>query len=626
MRFSKAPVILLIAYWILCFGLYGIWAARGWYPATGDEPHHIIIGRSILHHGTFEQSQAYRDEFAKGNMGRPGDSLTRANAHIVQGPEGFYSIHSPGTGIVALLPIAVSDLLGSSSDVPFVKSFLILLSGLAVLAVWKLALVYVRSTGGRVLAVLLTCFGLPLVLAANQVFPDLPAGVLGLCILTWLATASSRPAHERIPLSEGIVALCAVACLPWLHYKLSVLAAVLAIAVLRLVVIRRAGLKPLAAMCVIPAASALLFFTYNIHAFGSPLYLQPDVRLHADSHALMWFLSLNLDRWHGLFLQNPAFIIALLFLVPFVKEQTMVGATAAFAYLGVIGMNAMHSSPGYSFAGRHAWTGCLMLIPATVYGIGRLERQYPRALRAASVAALSIQIVACVPLAMSRHDLYNRDPRTWFDVYPSFLPAVVDRFLPAFYSPDWWYRFAINYVFILIAGGLICMGAASGLRQSQKRLAMGAFLALAIFSILVAGIAQPNPPRLPRVFSAKSLFRKFGSVEGNSVTASKQANDAGIWTFGPYIPLAKGAYRVTFHLESDAPADVKVGTWDVTSRLGRIRLGSGAVMGTLGKPGSAGGIFRVESREDGGDVEMRLFFEDLADVRFDEVVLEPSGR
>jgi hypothetical protein len=87
-------------------------------------------------------------------MGRPGDSLTRANAHIVQGPEGFYSIHSPGTGIVALLPIAVSDLLGSSSDVPFVKSFLILLSGLVVLAVWKLALVYVRSTGGRVLAVL----------------------------------------------------------------------------------------------------------------------------------------------------------------------------------------------------------------------------------------------------------------------------------------------------------------------------------------------------------------------------------------------------------------------------------------------------------------------------------------
>ena len=158
----RALITLLLAYWLLALGVYGVWEWQGWYPVTGDEPHHIIIGRAILHHGSLEQTRAYEDEFARSYLGRPGDAVTRSNAHVVEGPRGRFSIHSLGTGVIALLPMALSELLGYPNDVVFIKSFFVLLSGLAVVAAWVLASLYVQSTSARVFAVLLTCFSLPL--------------------------------------------------------------------------------------------------------------------------------------------------------------------------------------------------------------------------------------------------------------------------------------------------------------------------------------------------------------------------------------------------------------------------------------------------------------------------------
>lgn len=615
MRRQAPLTILLASFWVVSLGVYAVWEQRNWYPITGDEPHHIIIGRSILHYGSLEQTRAYQAEFARGFLGRPGDAITRSNAHAVQTPRGWFSFHSPGTGIVTVLPMAAAEILGYH-DVVFIKVFFVLFSGLAVVAAWILSSLYIRSTLARVSAVLLTCFSLPLVIAASQVFPDLPAGVIGVFVLAWLT-------KEKMPLWQGVVMMCLVSWLPWLHYKFAIMAAVLGIAVLYAVWREGSTQKRLLVLCLVPAVAAAAFFYYNNYAFGSPIHLDSRIGIHGGHRALMSFLGLNLDRWHGFLLQNPAFFMGVFFLVPFVRAHPRVGLTALLAYLAVTGINAAHGSAGYSFAGRHAWTGCMLFIPATIYGLGCLERLSRHVFYAAAGLLLLLQGLAIAPLLVTRHDLYNPNFIVWFDVYPSFFP-VVARFLPAFYDADWWYRHATNHAFTLFAALLIGIGAWSYPRRSERTLRLaGGLLLVAVAVFLLTGAVQPDPPRKPLVFSARSLNRHFGIVLADGVLASVNSHGAGIWSFGPYIRLATGDYRVRFSLQSDARADMKVGSWDVTGRAGQVRLGSGDIMGTAGDRRDVEGTFDIPSAEEGEAIETRLFFEGTADLLFVEVVLEP---
>jgi hypothetical protein len=619
----KALATLLLGYWLVALGVYAVWEVRDWYPPVGDEPHHIIVGRAILHHASLEQTQAYQDEFARGYLGHSGDAITRSNAHVVEGPRGRFSIHSLGTGIIAILPMALSDLFGSGNDVLFIKIFFVLLSGCAVVAAWVLASLYLKSTSARVLAVLLTCFGLPLLIAANQVFPDLPAGVIAVCLLAWLALRCSQPMAS---LWQYWVAMCVVTCLPWLHYKFSVMAVVIGLAVIYAASRRGANWKQLLGMCVIPAIGGVLFFSYNWYAFGNPVDFHSSAGIQINSRALMWFFALNLDRWHGLLLQNPVFFVGLLFLVPFIVREPLVGLTALCAYLAATGINAAHGSPGYSFAGRHAWTGYLCLMPATIYGLGCLESLSRRIYFVTAAGLLALQAVAIVPLVITKHDLYNTSDRVWFDVYPSFFPETLHRFLPAFYNLDWWYRLPMNYVFIIFAAALVLIGGWSYPRRRKQTLhLLASLLLIAAPVIVVVGFAQPTPPREPLVFSASSMSRHFGIVRESAVLASVDMHEAGIWTFGPYIRLPVGDYKVIFHIQSNAPPNVKVGSWDVTGHVGRERLASADVMGTGGKRGEVVGQFRIVSSKQGEDIETRLFFEDVADVLFIDVVVNPMN-
>ena len=532
MRRHAPLTILLASFWLVSLGVYGIWEQRNWYPITGDEPHHIIIGRAILHHGSLEQTRAYQDEFARGFLGQPGDAITRSNAHAVQTPRGWFSFHSPGTGIVTVLPIAMAEMWGYD-DVVFIKVFFVLFSGLVVVAAWRLSSFYVRSTSARVTAVLLVCFSLPLLIAASQVFPDLPAGVLGVLVLAWLAT-------EKAPLWQGAVMICLVSWLPWLHYKFTIMAAVLGIAVLHATLRESVTPKRLAVLCLVPAVAAAAFFFYNTYAFGSPIHFDPRIGIRGGHRSLMSFLALSLDRWHGFLLQNPAFFIGALFFVPFVKTHRRVGLTALLAFIAVTAINAAHGSSGYSFAGRYAWTGCMLFIPATIYGLGCLERLSRYAFYAVAALLLLLQLATIAPLIVTRHDLYNPNFIVWFDVYPSFFPAIA-RFLPAFYDPDWWFLYATNYAFVLFTVLLIGIGAWSYPRRSERTLRLaGGLLLLAMPVFLLVGVLQSDPPRKPLVFSARSLLRHFGVVRGDGVLASVNTDRPGIWSFGPYILLAEG--------------------------------------------------------------------------------------
>ena len=120
------------------------------------------------------------------------------------------------------------------------------------------------------------------------------------------------------------------------------------------------------------------------------------------------------------------------------------------------------------------------------------------------------------------------------------------------------------------------------------------------------------------------MHRNFGIVLPRTVEADAGMHSAGIWTFGPYMKVAPGDYRVTFVYSADAPPDVKVGSWDVTGRAGRVRFASGDLYGSNGLRAVATATLTVGSRADGESFEMRTRFDDVADLLLGEIVLEPA--
>ena len=615
----RLPLLLLLAYLMVAMGIYLRWERADWYHTTGDEPHHLTIGRSIVHHGRVELTPAYRDEIAEGRLGAIGDEPSSGFFHLQGTQRGLFSIHPIGTGAMAAPAIALSDALGYDNDVLFVKAFFVLLSGSLVLAVWTLASIYLERAGARVLAVVVICFALPPLIAVNQVFPDLPAGILVVCVLAYTAW---RQRHATVALWVDVAAMAAIAWLPWLHYKFAVLAVILGIALLFVVYRSPTSRRSLVAVCVVPAIAAALFFAYNQYAFGDPLFTWAPV--HSDSRVVQWFFIFNLDRWHGFFIQNPIYIVGLLFLVPFVVRQPVVGLAGLCCYFAAIGINAAHASPGDSFAGRHAWTGCMAMAPVTIYGLGRIESISPRALYAICAGAIAIQALAIIPAVLDRKNLYLQDPASWFDAYHSFYPSFADAFLPAFYNRNWWDDHATNILFVALALAAVVFGTWAFLREQQRPIAAtGGFFAIAIVLVVAVGMLQPDPARPPRVFVGSRLPHHFGTVLPNALRATVVDHSAGMWTFGPYVDTAPGDYEIIFEYSADAATGLAVGSWDVTTRAGRITLAKGDLLSSHGLPGKESVRVHIDSRHTGETLEARIYFADVVDVTLDKITVRP---
>nr|WP_245178098.1 DUF6311 domain-containing protein [Cupriavidus sp. AcVe19-1a] len=77
-------------------------------------------------------------------------------------------------------------------------------------------------------------------------------------------------------------------------------------------------------------------------------------------------------------------------------------------------------------------------------------------------------------------------------------------------------------------------------------------------------------------YSAKELSTVVGRLEGERIVS--EPNRAGILSYGPYVDLAPGKYRVSIEYSCLSAADVQCGTWDVvadgTNKFQKITQGT----------------------------------------------------
>ena len=126
-------------------------------------------------------------------------------------------------------------------------------------------------------------------------------------------------------------------------------------------------------------------------------------------------------------------------------------------------------------------------------------------------------------------------------------------------------------------------------------------------------------------FCAAELPSALGkSSDGIDRTARPETDKAGCLTYGPYVRLAIGSYRAVVNYTSPAPANIRVGAWDVCVGIHNV-IQSGPLSGTDGETGRQEGEFTLSRDESQFPVELRTHFEAVAELRIHEIAIERIG-
>lgn len=230
---------------------------------------------------------------------------------------GVYYINAPGPGLL-LVPAYLADQylnrwLGAEKQIAIIVFWQLLGAFLVYEIVASVVEVSGRSSG--VVAAFAIALAVPFLFYTYQIYPELPGGL-------FLLVAFRRLVLDPAPTGRGVlVAALALAALPWLHQKYSVVAAVMGVmAGLKLLRTSPGGVKhhpyKLVLLALPLAVSAFSIFLYNHALTGS---LSPTATFSAAERSSFepwnFFKGLSgllLDQENGLFVFAPIYLLALI--------------------------------------------------------------------------------------------------------------------------------------------------------------------------------------------------------------------------------------------------------------------------------------------------------------------------
>jgi hypothetical protein len=305
---------------------------------TGDEPHYVVVIKSLVEKGHLYVEDVYDDP-------RPEWATWPYSWHAVEGPDGhFYSTHGIGLPLLAAPFYVAGGSLGLILFVPLVTS----LVNLSQYFVCK------RITGDdRVSFITVLVMGFATLLCAysNQLYPEL---LMALLLLVSL----------NLVLRYGLTNIVQVGMGLLIGYGFLLKAAYAATVVgfglgLFIICIKRRRLN-----FVLFVAGAAVWFAvfcfYNSTAFGNPFAVPlasgesayPQIQAGG---AIFAATGLIFDRYRGLLPYSPVLVLSLLGLKPLLKERSEIFSLATSAVLvEYIGSSLFtHWWAGYSLPARY---------------------------------------------------------------------------------------------------------------------------------------------------------------------------------------------------------------------------------------------------------------------------------
>ncbi len=279
---------------------------------AGDEPHYLIITQSLLLDGDLRIENNHRRgdylPYYPFDLGRP-DFMRR-------GTDGqIYSVHLPGVSALILPAFAVGGYLGA-------LTFLVVLSALAGALAWHAGWLLTRDAAAAWVAWAGVAFSAPVFLHTFTIYPDTAGAVLTMLVV-WLLVRIESGAGAA---STGalVAAGSALAALPWLHSRFSIVAAGLGVVWLLRLVGRADRWRAGAVFLAVPVAGALAWFGYFWAIYGAP---DPSLPYNGLSQNQLATLATGLpglifDQQFGLVSSAPVFGVALAGLIPLARRAS----------------------------------------------------------------------------------------------------------------------------------------------------------------------------------------------------------------------------------------------------------------------------------------------------------------
>ena len=585
------------------------WSTTNRYRLTGDEPHYFILAASLLRDGDVDVRNNFDEDATTGEIYGP-----VPGRHIQNRDGREYSLHAPGLGALLVLPFA----LGGTTAGRLLLCLMI--TPILGWACWRW--LDGRAPPGDVpisIAGVLLC---PVILlGSGQVYSDLLAGVVILALAVWLwngaaqgAVPGSAPLAERSPVAWAVFGLAA-GLLPWLHMKYLATTALFGLFAAWQAWRERPRPSDRASS---PswghaAGGALLligpvtFFSYQMATHGMPFSGQgPDMTGTPYLRVAEMLIGRHLDQSHGLFWHQPLLFLGLIGLGWMVRRRHPLTIPWLLLYASLLVPPSLLDRWGGIPIARLSWAGLwLWLIPIGCWlqSEKAVAGRYVRPIVLGCLAYQAILAYRWIPDPTSLFR-FAASPLVW--ARDSLFPLPVRYVLPHFYLDTgdsvlvWRHlEYLPNLIWVTAAALLIVTGwmwSTEG-RRRLRPVWIAGFI-IAAFLLPVEPTADREAPRddglhEPMMLSLRSTFarrfeaeRMFPNETADRTTRlDDQASDGraraadpdrpdGVITFGPYLRLDPGRYRIEAAIRLQTPSDAAPAAWlNVTTERGRTSHG-----------------------------------------------------
>jgi hypothetical protein len=580
------------------------WSRSRLYALGGDEYKYPTVSRSLWVYRSRDVRHADLEAFRKNLFIRWGHpkSVAGSNGGVAHTAAGYFSSHGLGLPFLLGPGVVWNETAGARATMVCIA-----------LAVPVIAYLVLRTEGCRPTpsALLAIALGVsaPLLAHSTQIYPDLPGGVIAAAALL-LVVRRTRGFVESAPVRYA--ALAVVAFMPWLHVRFLLPCLLLTgglIAARRTVRLRSAVVE-----CIPFAVATVALFAYNIYAFGSVFgwYSTSASPVTPGWSAFSVFLGLNVDRFQGLFVQQPLLLFAIPGAVLLFRRAISVGLLVAALYLGFLVPNALHPNwyGGASFAGRFGLSAAVILIVPAGVALAALARRRAAFAYAVAASALAVNAWMLSRIWNGSLDLVSPRPGSPRSIYPSWIP-MLGRSLPIFNLARWVRTFTPNYI-VPIALLTLAIGSvlfANGRRQGGTVVVV---LSLAAFVV-------PTTSAIPTFNQDIAGFRggHTGRLLDGDFTATP-GDAPGLLAIGP-----------TFRMPATWDWTVRVqysGSARTSENAGAVRLTTDRVVWcSVPLPGTGSRAHRVEvrwrHRSIAAPLKIQVLFGGHASMQLDHVAV-----
>ena len=407
-------------------GAIAFWQVKPQVPG-GDEPHYLVITQSLLNDADLKIENNHRtrqyDAYYAGDL--PPD-------YRVRGRDGqIYSIHAPGVSALVAPAFAIAGYSGA-------VVFLLIVAALGSALTWHLAHVVTGHAGASWFGWSAVTFSATWVFHSFTVYPD---GVGAVLVLTgvwalYRADAETRSADERV--WPWLLHGAALAALPWLHTRFSVLAGGLgALVLLRLSGVSNPAAKAFVFLSV-PSVSFIAWLGSFIAIYGTA---NPAAPYGGEAGGLEFvpdgLAGLLFDQGFGLLAYAPvllcAFVgIGIMLARPEWRRFALELLFVVLPYLLVVTHYPMwwggRSAPARFFVPVLLW----MALPAAAFWTSATSR----ATRVTATGALVVTLFACGVLVFAQDGRLAFNEREASAVWLEWLNGNID--LP--HALPMWFR------------------------------------------------------------------------------------------------------------------------------------------------------------------------------------------